>query len=90
MDHLEGTADIKAALQQLNEARILQLLLQVQLGIELPGLCLLLTELGKDFSELLGAAMAEDEGAVTITKSRLEKSLLRLKRLYGLNLESVF
>ena len=49
-----------------------------------------LTELGKDFSELLGAAMAEDEGAVTITKSRLEKSLLRLKRLYGLNLESVF
>ncbi len=49
-----------------------------------------LAEIDKDFAELLGAAKAKDEDAIIITKSRLEKSLFRLKRLYGLNFESIF
>ncbi len=48
-----------------------------------------LTEIENILSELIGAARAEDEESLIIAKSRLEMSLTHLKRLSGINIDSV-
>ena len=42
------------------------------------------------FAEMLGAIDAEDEDALTIAKSRIIKALAHIKRLSGINFDSVF
>ena len=42
------------------------------------------------FAELVGAADAEDEDSAAVVKSRLKYSLEHLKRLSGLNIDSIF
>ena len=49
-----------------------------------------LTEIESCFAELLGAAKAKDDVSLIIAKSRLEKSLLHLKRLCGISPEGIF
>ena len=49
-----------------------------------------LTDIESSFADLLGAARAKDDKSLIIAKSRLEKSLLHLKRLVGISWESVF
>ena len=42
------------------------------------------------FAELIGAVQAGDEESVTVIKSRLKYSLEHLRRLSGINIESIF
>jgi hypothetical protein len=49
-----------------------------------------LSELEIAFSELIGAAKADDKGALVIAKSRLTDRLWHIKRLSGINIDSVF
>jgi energy-coupling factor transporter ATP-binding protein EcfA2 len=49
-----------------------------------------LSELEEAFSELIGAAKSEDETAITIAKSRLTDRLGHIKRLCGINIDSIF
>lgn len=42
------------------------------------------------FAELTGAVRAEDEESVTVIKNRLIYSLEHLRRLSGINIESIF
>ena len=49
-----------------------------------------LSELEIAFSELIGAAKADDKGALIIAKSRLTDRLWHIKRLSGINIDSVF
>lgn len=48
-----------------------------------------LTNIEEGFAEMIGAAMAKDEEALIITKSRLSHSLEHLKRLLSINLDGV-
>ena len=49
-----------------------------------------LTGIEADFDEIIGALEAEDEETLIITKSRLIGSLSHLKRLSGINTDSIF
>ena len=49
-----------------------------------------LTEIENELAEILGAIEAEDEGAPIIAKSRLLMTLTHLRRLTGVNLDSIF
>ncbi len=49
-----------------------------------------ITVLEDGFAEILGAIEAEDEGALIIAKSRLIGSISHLKRLSGINADSIF
>ncbi len=49
-----------------------------------------LSELEAAFSELIGAARAEDKASLIIAKSRLTDQLGHIKRLSGINIDSVF
>ncbi len=42
------------------------------------------------FAELIGAVKAGDEDSVTVIKSRLKCSLEHMRRLSGINIESIF
>ena len=49
-----------------------------------------LTDIRNDFAEIIGAAEADDEESLIIAKSRLGESLLHLRRLCGISLDSIF
>ena len=49
-----------------------------------------LTDIENSFAEIIGAATAQDTDAVITIKSRLLSALLHLRRLSGINLDSVF
>ena len=49
-----------------------------------------LSELEIAFSELIGAAKADDKSSLLIAKSRLTDRLWHIKRLSGINIDSVF
>lgn len=49
-----------------------------------------LTVIEDSFAELLGAVEAEDEESLKIAKSRLIQALHHLKRLSGVNFDSIF
>lgn len=49
-----------------------------------------LSELELAFSELIGAAKADDKSSLLIAKSRLTDRLWHIKRLSGINIDSVF
>ena len=49
-----------------------------------------LAKIEDEFCEILGAIEAKDDESLTITKSRLIGSLSHLKRLSGINTDSIF
>ncbi|MBO5945596.1 MAG: DUF4363 family protein [Clostridia bacterium] len=49
-----------------------------------------LTNIEECFSEIIGAAKANDRSSFIIMKSRLTDALRHLKRLSGINIESIF
>ena len=49
-----------------------------------------LTNIEEDFNEILGAIEADDEESLIIAKSRLIGSLSHLRRLSGINADSIF
>jgi len=49
-----------------------------------------LTEIENDLAEILGAIEANDEESLIIAKSRLIMTLTHLRRLSGVNLDSIF
>ena len=49
-----------------------------------------LTNIEESFSEIIGAAKANDTSSMIIKKSRLTDALRHLKRLSGINIESIF
>lgn len=49
-----------------------------------------LTSIEDSFAELLGAAEAKDDESLTIAKSRLKMAFNHLKRLSGVNFDSIF
>lgn len=49
-----------------------------------------LTSIDISFSEIIGASSAEDIDSVIMIKSRLIDSLFHLKRLSGINIDSIF
>ena len=49
-----------------------------------------LTNIENEFNEILGAIKADDEESLVIAKSRLIGSLSHLKRLSGINADSIF
>ena len=49
-----------------------------------------LSDIEKDFNELLGALEANDEDSLTIIKSRLVGSISHMRRLAGVNFDSIF
>ena len=48
-----------------------------------------LTNIEESFSEIIGAAKANDTSSMIIKKSRLTDALRHLKRLSGINIESI-
>ena len=48
-----------------------------------------LTEIENDLAEILGAIEADDEESLIIAKSRLVMTLTHLRRLSGVNLDSI-
>ena len=49
-----------------------------------------LTELENCFSEIIGAAKANDKTGVITTKNRLTEGLSHIRRLSGINIDSIF
>ena len=49
-----------------------------------------LSDIESSFSEIIGAAKADDAAGVMTAKSRLINRLRHIKRLSGINIESVF
>ncbi len=49
-----------------------------------------LSDIEKDFAEILGAARADDRESLIIAKSRLIMTLTHLRRLSGVNPDSIF
>ena len=49
-----------------------------------------LTSIEESFAEIIGAAQAEDMDTLLAVKSRLIGSLTHLKRLSGINIDSIF
>ena len=49
-----------------------------------------LTNIEEDFREILGAVSASDDAGLIIAKSRLIESLYHIKRLSGINTDSIF
>ena len=49
-----------------------------------------LSNIEEAFSEIIGAAKAEDKTGIITTKSRLTDHLRHIKRLAGINIDSIF
>lgn len=49
-----------------------------------------LTNIEREFNEILGAIEADDEESLIIAKSRLTGALSHLRRLSGINADSIF